>query len=132
MDPENDHTMGPDRFGQWQVTWKGSMRIWKGCSTIRAAALRTITMRSVFVLSAICVASLQVSVVRAEQANQQSHSMNSGAIITDEASFYKYPWPDPGMGDYSIYEYIDDRLPGNMKALACSYGGVLENAIKYV
>jgi uroporphyrinogen decarboxylase len=58
--------------------------------------------------------------------------MNSGAMIKDEASFDKYPWPDPGMGDYSIYEYIDNRLPGNMKAVACSYGGVLENAIDIV
>lgn len=63
-------------------------------------------------------------------ASEQKHSksQNQGAVITGLASFEAYPWPDANAFDYSVYEKLRPELPEGMKLLACSNGGVLENA----
>jgi uroporphyrinogen decarboxylase len=70
-----------------------------------------------------------------EKGNQEalaSRSQNQGALITDRASFEKYPWPDPHAYNYELYETLGTYLPGGMKLLGCSNGGILENATDLV
>ena len=59
-------------------------------------------------------------------------SLNEGFVITDEASFQAYAWPDPESYDYSLLEKIVPHLPGNMKLMIMGPGGVLENTIALV
>ncbi|MCI0512237.1 uroporphyrinogen decarboxylase family protein [candidate division KSB1 bacterium] len=66
---------------------------------------------------------------KAHHDSQASYSLNEAALITDRASFERYDWPDPNNGDYRVYEKISAYLPDGMKLMACSYGGLLENAI---
>lgn len=66
---------------------------------------------------------------KAEHATQASYSLNQAALITDRASFEQYPWPNVYDGDFSVYEKIAAYLPDGMKLMACSNGGILENAI---
>ncbi len=69
---------------------------------------------------------------KGEMAKKASHSLNSGNVITDRSSFEKYQWPDPEQGDYDLYYQLKDYLPGGMKLIASSNGGVLENVIDLV
>ena len=62
----------------------------------------------------------------------QSRSQNEGGLISDWESFEKYPWPDPAKGQYEIYDQLARELPDGMKLIACSNGGVLENAMDLV
>jgi uroporphyrinogen decarboxylase len=56
-------------------------------------------------------------------------SLNKGFVITDDASFEAYQWPDPEAYDYSILEKIRPFLPEGMKLMVMGPGGVLENVI---
>jgi uroporphyrinogen decarboxylase len=56
-------------------------------------------------------------------------SLNDGFMITDEASFEAYKWPDPEACDYSILEKIRPFLPEGMKLMVMGPNGVLENVI---
>lgn len=66
---------------------------------------------------------------KAEHAIKSSYSLNQAAMITDRASYENYRWPDANDGDYTMYEQIQAYLPDGMKLMACSNGGILENAI---
>jgi len=67
-----------------------------------------------------------------EHARKDSRSLNEGFLITDEASFEAYEWPDPDRQDYSKLEKIRDYLPEGMKLLVRGPGGVLMNTIYLV
>jgi uroporphyrinogen decarboxylase len=54
-------------------------------------------------------------------------SLNDGFVITDEAGYEAYPWPDPDSFDYSRLQ--DIRLPDGMKLMVMGPCGVMENAI---
>ncbi|MDR1531687.1 MAG: hypothetical protein LBS62_05815 [Clostridiales bacterium] len=56
-------------------------------------------------------------------------SLNEGFVITDEASFEAYPWPDAESYDYSRLDNIRAFLPDGMKLMAMGPNGVLENVI---
>jgi uroporphyrinogen decarboxylase len=56
-------------------------------------------------------------------------SLNEGFVITDEASFEAYRWPDPAAFDYSRLEKIRPFLPEGMKLMLMGPSGVLENVI---
>ncbi|MDR0472217.1 MAG: hypothetical protein LBH43_00860 [Treponema sp.] len=56
-------------------------------------------------------------------------SLNEGFVITDEASFEAYKWPDPENSDYTRLEKIRPFLPEGMKLVIIGPGGVLENVI---
>ena len=64
--------------------------------------------------------------------SMESRSQNQGALITDRSSFERYRWPDPGKGNYEVYDRLARELPDGMKLLACSNGGILENATDIV
>ena len=55
-------------------------------------------------------------------------SLNEGFVITDEASYEKYSWPNAEDFDYSRLEKIRPCLPDGMK-LSVGTMGVLENVI---
>ena len=59
-------------------------------------------------------------------------SLNQGFVITDEASFEKYPWPNPENFDFSRLEKIRPHLSEGMKLMCMGPGGVLENVITLV
>ena len=59
-------------------------------------------------------------------------SLNQGFIITDEASYEEYVWPNPEDFDYSRLGKIGPFLPPGMKLMCMGPGGVLENVIKLV
>ena len=59
-------------------------------------------------------------------------SLNSGFVITDEASFEAYKWPNPEDFDYSRIFKIKPYLPDGLKLMAMGPGGVLENVIRLV
>ncbi|MCL2866850.1 MAG: hypothetical protein FWF47_03700 [Clostridia bacterium] len=65
-------------------------------------------------------------------ARRDSMSLNEGFLVTDEASFEAYDWPDPETQDYSRLEKIRDYLPEGMKLLVRGPGGVLMNTIYLV
>lgn len=67
-----------------------------------------------------------LSFEKGTQESLASRSQNKGAMITDRKSFEKYPWPDPQSGNYGIYQLLEEYLPGGMKLLGFSNGGVLE------
>jgi uroporphyrinogen decarboxylase len=57
-------------------------------------------------------------------------SLNDGFVITSEASFEAYEWPDPENADFSGLEKIRPFLPEGMKLMVMGPGGVLENVIQ--
>ena len=61
-----------------------------------------------------------------------SRSINEGGMISDWASFERYPWPDPSRGNYEIFKHLEPELHDGMKLIACAPGGVLENIIDLV
>jgi len=65
----------------------------------------------------------------ADQERKDTISLNKGFLITDEATFIEYKWPDPGHFDCSRLEIADDYLPDGMKLMVMGPGGVLENTI---
>lgn len=65
-------------------------------------------------------------------AGKQTISLNRGFVITDEASFRAYRWPDAEAFDYSDLKAVETHLPDGMKLMAMGPGGVLENAISLV
>ena len=64
-----------------------------------------------------------------EHDRKDTISLNEGFVITDEASFKAYNWPDPEKSDFSHLEKIRPFLPEGMKLMAMGPGGVLENVI---
>ena len=66
------------------------------------------------------------------QGHLQTISLNDGGMVTDWESFARYPWPDPDAFDYSHLGDIEPHLPGNMKLLVMTSGGVLENVTAIV
>jgi len=67
-----------------------------------------------------------------EHGRKSSMSLNEGFVITDEASFEAYDWPDPDKQDYSRLEEIRDYLPDGMKLLVRGPGGVMMNTVYLV
>ena len=63
---------------------------------------------------------------------KESHSANSGVVITDRASFEAYPWSDPKTWDFSPLELASTVLPDGMKIITKGPGGIEENAIDLV
>ncbi len=61
-----------------------------------------------------------------------TRSLNEGCAITDEESFNAYPWPDPGKGDYEVYNRLGEILDDGMKLVGCGPSGVLENVMDLV
>ncbi|MDR0655672.1 MAG: hypothetical protein LBG22_05095, partial [Treponema sp.] len=56
-------------------------------------------------------------------------SLNEGFVISDEASYESYKWPESESCDYSRLEKIRPFLPDGMKLMVMGPGGVLENVI---
>jgi len=69
---------------------------------------------------------------KAKQDSLASKSQNQGALISDRASFERYPWPDAESGNYDVYNQLSGYLPDGMKLLGFSNGGILENATDIV
>ena len=67
-----------------------------------------------------------------ENFRKESISLNDNFIITDEASFEAFDWPDVENYDFSTLDDIKDYLPGNMKLMIMGPSGVLENVIELV
>lgn len=63
---------------------------------------------------------------------KESISLNAGNMIGSEDDFERYDWPDPEDVDYGMLDALQPDLPGNMKLIAYSPGGLLENAIALV
>jgi uroporphyrinogen decarboxylase len=59
-------------------------------------------------------------------------SLNEGFVITDEASYKAYKWPEPENFDFSRLEKIRPFLPEGMKLMCMGPGGVLENVTTLV
>jgi uroporphyrinogen decarboxylase len=66
---------------------------------------------------------------KGEKEQKETHSLDSGFLITDRDSFEKYNWPDPTIGDYEIYYDLKNDLPDGMKLIASSNGGIFENVV---
>ncbi|MFW5863965.1 MAG: uroporphyrinogen decarboxylase family protein [bacterium] len=56
-------------------------------------------------------------------------SQNEGAIITDQAAFEDYRWPDPEKARFIDDKDLLDQLPAGMKFLTFGPGGLVENAV---
>ena len=63
---------------------------------------------------------------------RETKSLNAHACIKNREDFERYPWPDPDKADYSRLEKAAPYLPGNMKIMASSPDGLLENVIDIV
>jgi uroporphyrinogen decarboxylase len=63
---------------------------------------------------------------------KESVSQNAGAMITCQAEFDRYPWPDPDKGDYEALERFAGFLNPDMKFVVPGPGGLLENVIDLV
>ena len=63
---------------------------------------------------------------------RETKSLNAHACIKNREDFERYPWPDPDKADYSRLEKVAPYLPGNMKIMASSPDGLLENVINIV
>ena len=63
---------------------------------------------------------------------RETKSLNAHACIKNREDFERYPWPDPDKADYSRLEKVAPYLPGNMKIMASSPDGLLENVISIV
>lgn len=73
--------------------------------------------------------------MRFEKANvpeKESKSQNEGFVITNEQSFESYQWLNPEIGNYEVYDKLENELTEGMKLIACGPGGVLENAVELV
>ena len=64
------------------------------------------------------------------QKQAKTISINEGAVITDQESFEKYPWPDAENADTAILDSLMITMPEGMKLMAHSPDGLLENVIK--
>ncbi|MFW6286503.1 MAG: uroporphyrinogen decarboxylase family protein, partial [Candidatus Sumerlaeota bacterium] len=69
---------------------------------------------------------------RGEQHRAASVSQNEGVVITDQATFDLYKWPDPKNIQYDRLDTIQKLLPDGMKMVLHSPGGTLENTIHLV
>ena len=69
---------------------------------------------------------------KGHQSHKSSISLNEGAVITDEASYEAYVWPDPDEADYSALGKIGPYMPDGMKLMVMGPGGVLENVTSLV
>jgi uroporphyrinogen decarboxylase len=69
---------------------------------------------------------------KGETETKQTRSLNQGFLITDRASFERYPWPDPDDGDYGRVEELGKQLPEGMRFVVFGPSGVLENVIDIV
>ena len=67
-----------------------------------------------------------------ERESKHTRSLNEGALITDRASFERYPWPEPADFPCEWPEFAAEVLPDGMKLIVIGPGGVLENAIDLV
>ena len=63
---------------------------------------------------------------------RETKSLNAHACIKNREDFERYPCPDPDKADYSRLEKVAPYLPGNMKIMASSPDGLLENVINIV
>ena len=64
-----------------------------------------------------------------EHARKDTISLNDGFVITDEASFEAYEWPEPDNYDYSRLDKAAGYMPDGFKLMVMGPGGVLENTI---
>ena len=67
-----------------------------------------------------------------ERHSEKTLSLNELSMITDQASFDSYPWPNPDKCDYSVYDILGKELPRGAKFVTYGPMGVLENAIAMV
>lgn len=67
-----------------------------------------------------------------EVTQMSSKSLNAGSMISDRASFEAYPWPDPAVADYQLFDDLKTLVPEGMKLIASGNGGLLENVIDLV
>jgi uroporphyrinogen decarboxylase len=66
-----------------------------------------------------------------EHAQKNTISLNDAPVITDRASFEKYPWPELSMFPSKLAD-LKGLVPDGMKLIIIGPGGVLENAIRLV
>lgn len=66
-----------------------------------------------------------------ERGHAATISLNEGILLTDRASFERYPWQDPE-NTADFYPKIAPMLPEGMKVCVFGPGGVLENAIRLI
>ncbi len=69
---------------------------------------------------------------RKEIAHANTISLNEGTMISDRASFEKYPWPDPESFPLHGIEAARSELPDGMKLVIIGPCGVLENLVRMV
>jgi uroporphyrinogen decarboxylase len=67
-----------------------------------------------------------------QKRTEKSKSLNEGALITDRASFDRYPWPDLNESRLEPLRRINNELPEGIKMIASGVEGVLEAAIELV
>jgi len=67
-----------------------------------------------------------------DQTHLSTVSQNDGGLVTDWSSFESYPWPGPDGYDYSHLKDVVRYLPGNMKLIVVSPGGVIRNVTDIV
>lgn len=63
---------------------------------------------------------------------KSTFSLNEGFVITDEASFKAYDWPNPDDADWDAVEKAAEFLPDGMKFVYIGPSGVEENTISLV
>jgi uroporphyrinogen decarboxylase len=117
--PLNERVVGPEKMAGFQGSpWAGSL------STIhafRALGYDYATLRAT-----------DMAFPSGEHAQQKTRSLNEGALVTDRASFERYPWPDPASFTTARLDNLENMLLPGMKAIIIAPGGVLENAIRIV
>ncbi|NQT57936.1 MAG: hypothetical protein HQ557_03035 [Bacteroidetes bacterium] len=59
----------------------------------------------------------------------KTYSLNQPGLISDEASFESFNWPDPKKQNYEYLDFIAARLPDKMSMIVSGPGGVEENVI---
>ncbi len=64
---------------------------------------------------------------RGDRTHGESISQNEGGVITDEATFAAYRWPDAEAADYEMIGRWEKWLPDGAKFILMCPGGVLEN-----
>ncbi len=104
----------------------------KGCSLERMKFLVDAYAAAGYDYASVSASAMSFPAQSHGVSGKQTISLNRGFVITDEASFAQYPWPDPESFDYTAMEAVEPFLPGNMKLMALGPGGVLENAISLV
>ena len=57
-----------------------------------------------------------------------SHSLNHEAVISDRASFDRYPWPDFAAMDFGYVDRVAEEIPEGMGIVMASSDGILETA----